>query len=943
MKYNILKYISLIGMLAVFSNLSIAQKNSLYKSTEYKSFFQSDYLILLKADTLAQNGDKLLYEADTLLNYIAKLELRAEGASTTEKMKLRQDIAQLQRKTFDTRVKAYDLYQRANYTRYTTYDKFARHFWTMGNQDDLLRNKQTQSTIRNNFERANALRKASEKFDSQTQLNSIKTADSLENDGIKLYDSFLVLILDKPPSERNTPRFRDTEQFRILMKAELKKLRNADSLAIIADSMLRNGDLKHKQVRDMRIAAQTIKRKGKQRRALDDADKAEKKAYEQQFKAFDMLSQCSKQKYGIYHKYLIDFRVKAAPERIVQAVKDETAISRNWEYAAKLKTKLPEPYISRYDTLRKVDSLEKDVITRFEEVIGIYNDYDRIKNDVDIQLANDVMTKSETYLNALMDSFPSERRWTTEVYRYHQEIPKLRHEAENAKTKEMRDMTLQGIERYEQSEIGLIERQIPFLETSIKDKYDNYQTVINEIGRLVDNENIIAKAAQIEKRGLDSLMFAKQKIQEAFTQITRLKTKLPNVKTFKPLEVIKFRNEKCNIEILMLEAIGLMNSSDIILAEYENYAKPFRTQYVPPVKNDEDTKEESGNNNSGKKKPSNKQPSSDYIFKIQVASFDKPRPFVHFAKLDTTRLTNEQWNNGIAVVEGKYTYEDAQKALLKAQKAGYTDAFIVAYHKGKRILLNQALEEMKASASKNKPDVNTKTPKQKPEPSVTYTKQITQDKKKPNAIVTSTNLAKIKALVFTVQIAYSDKPLKSKDLNDLRPVFTDTTTNGTIRYNIGIFEDEAAAKKAKDLIESKYGLKDVTIAAYNNGKRIDIDQANELAKNRKSKENTKETRKTTETDKDEIVFQVQIAAGSNELSPTEREQFNKLTKYGALNRYIEKDVTYYSIGNFDNLSEASKAREGIIKEGIKDAFVVAFIRRERISPDKAQQLLNNRK
>ncbi len=138
-------------------------------------------------------------------------------------------------------------------------------------------------------------------------------------------------------------------------------------------------------------------------------------------------------------------------------------------------------------------------------------------------------------------------------------------------------------------------------------------------------------------------------------------------------------------------------------------------------------------------------------------------------------------------------------------------------------------------------------------------------------------------------------------------------------------------------------MKDVTIAAYNNGKRIDIDQANELAKNRKSKEDTKETRKTTETDKDEIVFQVQIAAGSNELSQTEREQFNKLTKYGALNRYIEKDVTYYSIGNFDNLSEASKAREGIIKEGIKDAFVVAFIRRERISPDKAQQLLNNRK
>jgi N-acetylmuramoyl-L-alanine amidase len=83
--------------------------------------------------------------------------------------------------------------------------------------------------------------------------------------------------------------------------------------------------------------------------------------------------------------------------------------------------------------------------------------------------------------------------------------------------------------------------------------------------------------------------------------------------------------------------------------------------------------------------------------------------------------------------------------------------------------------------------------------------------------------------------------------------------------------------------------------------------------------------------KKEVFFRVQFAT-----SPTKKSLNSP--EYKTLNdiRYYIQNKTYkYTSGNFSSMDEAVNYQHEVQKKGFKDAFVVAFLNDERITPAEA--------
>ena len=87
-----------------------------------------------------------------------------------------------------------------------------------------------------------------------------------------------------------------------------------------------------------------------------------------------------------------------------------------------------------------------------------------------------------------------------------------------------------------------------------------------------------------------------------------------------------------------------------------------------------------------------------------------------------------------------------------------------------------------------------------------------------------------------------------------------------------------------------------------------------------------------------ISFRVQFATTSNEL-PVDAPQFRGLEE---VSFYFHDGLYKYTLGNEKSLEAAADIQKKLQDKGFSDAFVVAFKNNERITPQEAMQLLNQR-
>lgn len=90
--------------------------------------------------------------------------------------------------------------------------------------------------------------------------------------------------------------------------------------------------------------------------------------------------------------------------------------------------------------------------------------------------------------------------------------------------------------------------------------------------------------------------------------------------------------------------------------------------------------------------------------------------------------------------------------------------------------------------------------------------------------------------------------------------------------------------------------------------------------------------------KKEVFFRVQFTTSPSKKSVTSSE-FKGLTD---IRFYVQNRTYKYTSGNFASMDEAVKYQREVQNKGFKDAFVVAFLNEERITPDEAMKYIKQK-
>jgi len=322
------------------------------------------------------------------------------------------------------------------------------------------------------------------------------------------------------------------------------------------------------------------------------------------------------------------------------------------------------------------------------------------------------------------------------------------------------------------------------------------------------------------------------------------------------------------------------------------------------------------------------------VYTVQVGAFRNPIPQDLFKGISP--LFGEKTPMGfIRYTAGTFrSFKAAAIAKDKIRQMGYPDAFVVPYYNGKRISMDQA-DQVTAKA-----DIQTQNALQVIEAREVETINKVEVKN-PVAIAPlvaenkapSNDVASTVKLFYTVQIGVFSKEIKKGSIYDMQPLNLDRTANGLLRYSVGKFDDLEAANKRKAEINTA-GIADVFVTAYKNGQRIALADAQNTA----ATPNNSTTPLTTNANAAGISFKVQVGAYAKEVPVETTTLFFNLP--AKVEYYKDANgITIFNVGNFTNVEEARKLKDQVVAAGLKDAFLVAYQGKEKISVDKALELL----
>ncbi|MCF6356192.1 MAG: hypothetical protein L3J54_00175 [Draconibacterium sp.] len=96
---------------------------------------------------------------------------------------------------------------------------------------------------------------------------------------------------------------------------------------------------------------------------------------------------------------------------------------------------------------------------------------------------------------------------------------------------------------------------------------------------------------------------------------------------------------------------------------------------------------------------------------------------------------------------------------------------------------------------------------------------------------------------------------------------------------------------------------------------------------------------TNKQSKNDLIYKIQIGAYSRGLPSYTKKLFNKLSLIRKIEKYTdEKGVVVYTTGNLTNYEDALKMKSQVRQEGIKDAYIVPYLKGKRITLEQAKKL-----
>ncbi len=365
--------------------------------------------------------------------------------------------------------------------------------------------------------------------------------------------------------------------------------------------------------------------------------------------------------------------------------------------------------------------------------------------------------------------------------------------------------------------------------------------------------------------------------------------------------------------------------------------------------------------------PVNPEMPSGIFFKVQVGAFRKPIPqdlFKEFAP-----VTGEQTPSGLTRYTVGYftTFATANTAKNEIRQQGYSDAFVVAFHDGKRIQVYEAQALLAAAppvtstpaatVSTQPASVSPVAVSQPDAPAVNpgnvaVGNQATNFVPEPGAAAyyaavpgaaPARQVEVITGLFYTVQVGVYSKPVSAAQLFNLSPLNSELTPNGLIRYTTGSYPDVQTAVSRKDEVR-EIGVKDAFVTAYFNGKRISLAAATdtlrkygtsiltlrELSSQREpvpavspvpsSSGAPSQSPAHTQLFSSETAYKVIVGLYGRNLPEADAERIIASLQYGIC-RFTSGTSVVYFTGDYPSEQEAEEIRRQLISEGFAYAYV----------------------
>lgn len=220
-------------------------------------------------------------------------------------------------------------------------------------------------------------------------------------------------------------------------------------------------------------------------------------------------------------------------------------------------------------------------------------------------------------------------------------------------------------------------------------------------------------------------------------------------------------------------------------------------------------------------------------------------------------------------------------------------------------------------------------------------------------------------LVFRVQIGAFKNPIPTDQFKGLAPVGGETTPQGFIRYQAGMFDKYNNANAVKNDLKN-LGYKDAFVVAYLNGKRINLADAlaslqqkgepvntdvnatagitvnNNVPVNNTQPANVAEETHPVQSSNlntvNGLLYTIQIGVYSNNVSNTLLRNLKPIYR-----EKLDNGNYRYTAGIYSNLDLVKTDRHKVNTLGIADAFVSAYLNGQKIKITDAIEKANNDK
>ncbi len=208
-------------------------------------------------------------------------------------------------------------------------------------------------------------------------------------------------------------------------------------------------------------------------------------------------------------------------------------------------------------------------------------------------------------------------------------------------------------------------------------------------------------------------------------------------------------------------------------------------------------------------------------------------------------------------------------------------------------------------------------------------------------------------LIYKVQIgAFKNGAISSSfkisyaKINKLRKIDRYTDERKYTIFTVGNFTNLQDASRMKDQL-IREGMKSSVVVAYdkNTGKPSKPGNVSIVKKNPEQTIAPKPAENSTKSATGEnLIFKVQIGSFKNDLQSTAfRKAYQRISKLMKVERYSDaRNNVIYSVGNFTNYQDVCKLKDQLVSEGIKDAFVAAFLNGQRIKVNEAIKIASGK-